>query len=334
MAQDVAGLDHDGAAVERWATVEAPARRRRWHTNGKGTFAVLIASSSDLDDLIPTLVAYQIEWNKLHGIVASALGRAPVDGADVEWCATTFGGTADDWGRVAEAWDGDLSAFLAEVSHHDLDVRVQMVGGSEIGYARVARRWWEPVTDYLRSRDLLQRPIYLVSSNTHSIANLLTGTARLPEAAIVTWLESDGPPYLRAELIKLREGRTRGSWANFFYYCARLFYQAHPDTSAWGGERREREQALGITHIPSRTALRVAAQVMELNRLDPASLDTRLRDVDADRLRHSDALIVNIDYPLGLGAYKCCARSASPRTSCAECMCWARRRPSTPQSAT
>ena len=52
--------------IEDWKPLEAPARRRRWFDDGDGTLAVLLASSSDLDDLIPTLVAYQIEWNKLR----------------------------------------------------------------------------------------------------------------------------------------------------------------------------------------------------------------------------------------------------------------------------
>ncbi len=32
----------------------------------KDTLAAFIASVSDIDDLIPMLTAYQIEWNKLH----------------------------------------------------------------------------------------------------------------------------------------------------------------------------------------------------------------------------------------------------------------------------
>jgi hypothetical protein len=52
--------------LEEWTPLEAPARRRRWYDDGSGTMAVLLASASDLDDLIPTLVAYQIEWNKLR----------------------------------------------------------------------------------------------------------------------------------------------------------------------------------------------------------------------------------------------------------------------------
>src|SRR5579864_6908510 len=55
-----------GADIMEWQAVKAPARRRRWDHDGQNTLAVLIASASDIDDLVPTLVAYQIEWNKLH----------------------------------------------------------------------------------------------------------------------------------------------------------------------------------------------------------------------------------------------------------------------------
>src|ERR1700680_1834856 len=55
-----------GADILSWQAVKAPARRRRWYQDRNATLAVLIASTSDIDDLVPTLVAYQIEWNKLH----------------------------------------------------------------------------------------------------------------------------------------------------------------------------------------------------------------------------------------------------------------------------
>jgi Family of unknown function (DUF6909) len=76
---------------------------------------------------------------------------------------------------------------------------------------------------------------------------------------------------------------------------------------AGGPERKRRrseaEREAGVEHISSRMALRVAAQIIPLARLDPARLDPRLGAVDADRLRSSDAVVVNVDYPLGLAAY-------------------------------
>ena len=301
MGQEAATFTRHGfGPLDDWQTVEAPARRRRWHDDGAGTLAVLIASSSDLDDLIPTLVAYQIEFNKLHRLAAAA---DPPDDVDAGWCAEALGGSLADWVRVGEAWAGGLGAFVEEVRRRELELRVRVLGGSEVGYARVTRRWWEPVLASLREQGLTDRPLYFVSSNTHSLVNLLTGTARLREREIVAWLEREGPDYLREELAKFTAGRTKGSWENFLYFCARLFFEAQPEDSAAWVERRRHEHAVGITHLPSRTALRVSAQVIALDRLDPQVLDSRLQDLDAPRLRASGAVIVNVDYPLGLAAY-------------------------------
>ena len=52
--------------VEDWEEVTARARRRRCYYDGESLLACFIASRSDIDDVIPMLTAYQIEWNKLH----------------------------------------------------------------------------------------------------------------------------------------------------------------------------------------------------------------------------------------------------------------------------
>src|SRR6185437_11485944 len=57
-----------GESIAHWQSVEAAARRRQWRYDGRSTLAVRIASSSDVDDVVPTLVAYHIEWNKLHAL--------------------------------------------------------------------------------------------------------------------------------------------------------------------------------------------------------------------------------------------------------------------------
>src|SRR5262245_32809373 len=60
-----------GFQVEQWQSVTASARRRKWFYDGAGTLAAFIASVSDTDDIVPTLVALQIEWNKFHWLLNS-----------------------------------------------------------------------------------------------------------------------------------------------------------------------------------------------------------------------------------------------------------------------
>src|SRR5436190_5117192 len=191
--------------IEDWEAVEAPARRRRWYDSGSGTLAVLLASTSDLDDVIPTLVAYQIEWNKLHA-AARATERPPGAEPDPAACADAFGGAEDDWIRIKDAWDGSLSDFLDEVSSRRLNLRIRMLGGSQVGYARMTRRWMAPIRAEMHHQGLADRPIYFVSSNTHSLVNLLTDTARSREKDIIGYIEERGPDYLREELQRFQEG--------------------------------------------------------------------------------------------------------------------------------
>jgi hypothetical protein len=286
--------------LREWPTVEAAARRRRWFEGPEdGTWAVLLASGSDLDDLIPTLVAYQIEWNKLRRRLRG-VGWPRAQGLPgAEECARVLGGAADDWTRLQEVWGTSYAERLGQVAEHGLSLRVRMLGGSQVGYARMTRRWWAPVRETLEHAHLRDAPMYVVSSNTHSLVNLVSGDAASQEDAIVSWVDEEGPADLREELGMFRSGASQGSWENFLYFAVKDFYAAGGDDAS----RRVAEQDVGITHLGSRTALRVAAQVMPLSRLDPARFDARLGEVDAQRLAASDAVIVNVDYPLGVGAY-------------------------------
>ena len=56
--------------VENWQEVSAAGRRRKMFFDGNETLAAFIASASDIDDLIPILTAYEIEWNKMHDLMA------------------------------------------------------------------------------------------------------------------------------------------------------------------------------------------------------------------------------------------------------------------------
>jgi len=287
--------------LQEWEPVEAPARRRRWYDSGDEVLAVLLASASDVDDLIPTLVAFQIEWNKISGRMQAA-GWPPGHDPEPEECAGSLGGRADDWTRLRETWGEPFADNLRTIAQRRLSLRVRMLGGTHVGYARMTRRWWAPVRDSLAAKHLDDRPLYFVSSNTHSLANLVTGLAREREDELVAYvggLDDDDP--MREELDALRDGRSEGSWENFLYFAAREFVDAGgPELRTW---RHEAEMEAGVEHRSSTTALRVSTQVIPLARLDAARLDPRLGAVDTKRLAASEAVIVNVDYPLGLAAY-------------------------------
>jgi hypothetical protein len=301
MGQEAEVFARNGIVIDEWEEADAPARRRRWHDSGGGIHAVLLASASDVDDLIPTLVAMQIEWNKIR-VRQRAAGWPPDSEPSAEECAAALGGAADDWARLRAAWGERFFERLRLIAERRMALRVRMLGGTHVGYARMTRRWWLPVQNELISQGLGDAPTYFVSSNTHSLVNIVTGTAREREERLIEYVQTlPDDDILREELTAFREGRAEGSWENFLYFVARLYFDMHGEEGR--RVRRESEARSGVSHLPSRTALRVPAQIIPLAKLLPDRLDPRLGDVDAAALADSDAVIVNIDYPLGVAAY-------------------------------
>jgi hypothetical protein len=158
-----------GEDAGMWQPVTAPGRRRRWLWDGGERIAVLTASETDVDDLIPTLVALQIEWNKLH----MRLKGIDLEGHDPLTLWRRLDVSESDWLHLAEIAGEGARGWLATVAAEEKDFRVRTVGGTHVGYARVVRRWWQPVENYLREQGLGDRPLYFVSSNTHTLANLV-----------------------------------------------------------------------------------------------------------------------------------------------------------------
>jgi hypothetical protein len=301
---------HGYADLEDWTLVAAPGRRRRWRYDGHDTLAVYVGSTSDLDDLIPTIVAWQIEWNKLHARIvadddlARRIGQDSASGTHVEpeeadVIRAGLGIEPHDWTRLQRAWGAEFWPNLRRAAAHKRDLHLRMLGGTYLGYSRSARRWWEPVGRVLTERGLADRPIYFISSNTHSIVNILTGTARRRRDRLIRFIEQSQHPDLLPELRKLQAGDTRSSWDNFLYFAARLYFAANPEER---DARNREEEERGVITLETDSALDVGVQLIDLTRLDPTDLDPRIVQVAGDALR-SDAVIVNINYPLGLAAY-------------------------------
>ena len=284
-----------GADIMEWQPLKAPARRRRWYQDGR-TLAVLIASTSDIDDLVPSLVAYQIEWNKLH----KALHGVELTEESAREAA---GASEDDWQRLHEAWGESFDSTLELVQKDECHIGLRLIGGSHLGYARMAARWWLPIAGAMAELGVLDSPVYFVSSNAHSLVNVLSGTAREFEREILDWVR-DNDPELEEERHKLEVGHSRASRQNWLYFVARQIFDLHPEREQLRKRRVELEAARGIRHISAKgTGVDSAAQIFKLSSLDASAIDPRVGTVDVERLRASGACIVNVDYPLGFAAY-------------------------------
>jgi hypothetical protein len=295
-------------AIDGWTPVSAPGRRRQWLWDGKETLAVVIASTSDLDDVIPTLVAYQLEWNKLHRLIQSQpdiLAALAHEVAPDDDALTNLGDRllipVEDWDRLRAIWGTHLWPILQRIAAAPKDMRVRMLGGTHLGYARLVERWWEPIGDFLEASGLLDRPVYFVSSNAHSIVNLLSGYVRRRAETLWRFLETTRDGAAAAEIEALRRASTYSNPENVLYYAARLWNAAHDDPARMQ-QRELEERERGIITIQPTSGFDVCAQVVDLSRVQVEDLDPRLNEL-AGVIGESNAVILNVDYPLGMAAY-------------------------------
>jgi hypothetical protein len=311
-----------GLPVTEWERVTAPGRRRRMHFDGARTLAVFITSRSDIDDLVPILVAYQIEWNKLHVLLQGPVSRlllaqsadrtAPLDDTERALLATALQVDVEDVRRLEMVWGAQFLPTLGRMAAHRRQIGLRQIAGSLADYRRATALWWDDLSTHLRQHsspvvELEDRPVYFVSSNTHSLVNLITGCALREERAMLEYMEARGHESLLAEYraIQSQGGNTHKN--NFLYYVQKK-YLADAD-AATRKRFRDAERDLGIQRIPSKHGSELETQVIELNRVRPEWLDPRLLvGVHAELFSNSNAVIVNVDYPLGLAAYELLTR--------------------------
>ncbi|GAC1449559.1 MAG: hypothetical protein PVSMB4_07830 [Ktedonobacterales bacterium] len=303
-----------GFPVEQWQAVTASARRRKWFYDGKSTLAAYIASVSDTDDIVPTLVALQIEWNKFHWLLNTdpttmQLLESRVDRSSPVYAEITkvvrerLHVTMEDWRRLEVMWGDQMWNSLLAIGKERKSFTLRMLGGSHVGFVRATRKWWAPVNKLLDDLRLGRRPVYFVSSNSHSLANLLSGTAARRQDELTRFATGGADPFLAEEYRKIKENRSPGNWQNFLYFAARE-YQRTPAGQGFGRSRPVEEQERGIWYIGARHGLELDVQVIDLSKLHPDDLDPRVRVAGSERIAESHGIIINIDYPLGMAAYR------------------------------
>jgi hypothetical protein len=298
--------------IEDWQEVSARARRRRCFIDGDGLLACYIASRSDIDDVIPIMTAYQIEWNKLHYLIMELSPEeikslATGDESQRERLADIMRISLEDLERLFTVWGDNALEMLVRIRDQKMDLEVQLFSGSLNEYRRATRYWWDNIES--QYENIKDRPVYFISSNAHSIPNLLSGFALMQKDRITAFIENEGDPDLKAEWRDINQQEVPSRPENFLYYVLKKF-QASSEGMDLVDAQKAYERDHGIHRFPSEHAFDVEAQIIELSKLNPETIDPRLspetfgqEEADWTFLRDSEALIINIDYPLGLAAY-------------------------------
>ena len=235
-----------------------------------------------------------------------------VDQAAFEALAVALKMAVDDLERLRLIWGKDFLPTLELIASRRCSFRVRLLGGSLSEYWRATRLWWDNIE--VACPDLVNRPVYFVSSNPHSIPNILSGFALQRQDELLAYLYSGKEPELQAEWRAIDNGELPSSRENFLYYLLKK-YQQSPDGGHLVSEQDRAERSCGILHIPSEHVFDVEAEIIEICHLDPDRFDHRLDifnggPIDWTFLKRSNALILNIDYPLGLAAYNILSKIA------------------------
>jgi hypothetical protein len=300
--------------IDQWQAVKASARRRRWYYDGKSTLSAYVASESDIDDIVPILVAFQIEWNKFHWLLnvdptTMQLLESRVDRASPVFAEITkvvrerLHIEVEDWKRLELIWGDLMWPNLLVMGRDRKNLTIRMLGGSYVDFARTARRWWTPIEKLLTDLRLEKRPVYFVSSNMHSLANLLGGMAIRRQDELTRFALSGADPFLTDECRKIKEGASPGSWQNFLYYSAREYSRTSGGRD-YGRARPIEEQERGIWTVGARHGIEIDAQVIDLSKVRVGDIDERCHIAGIEHLPESRSVILNIDYPLGIAAYR------------------------------
>jgi len=236
--------------VETWLPVTAKARRRRSFFDGQHTLACYIGSRSDIDDMVPILTGFQIEWNKLHRLLqGDQVRRFLQDPLDTEEglavLATGLGVESEELERLREVWGDSFWPMLRAIAGQRKDFRIRLLAGSLRDYRQATHIWWERVEQAVPS--IQQRPVYFISSNAHSLVNLISGFALRHEEELIRYLERPECSGLLSEWEDIQARQVRSSRENFLYYVLKKYVRTEGGKQARQA-RAEDEKAWNLEY--------------------------------------------------------------------------------------
>ena len=294
LGQSETFFEENGVAVSSWQEVFASSRRRRYLFDGESALVAFMSSKSDIDDVIPALVCLQIEWNKAHSHFQRSGIRFSFKTEDEEVVRISSKILKTDASKL-----GIYANALRRMAEEPCNLSVQNYEASYCRYRKETEIWWQQIIRHCP--DLENRKIYFVSSNTHSLINLISGFAESIADEILKFASADDS---LAKLVgEYRNDSTSLLQKKNILYYLLMKYESSSEGESVAARRISYEENVGILRIRSLQTLDVPTQIIDLSKLSAALKEQDTGVGLADWTTDTDALILNIDYPLGRTAY-------------------------------
>jgi hypothetical protein len=289
-----------------WRPARAQSRNRFMLSDGGSRLVVFICSLSDVDDLISSLTCFQIEWNKMHSrLDSTSLGRDLASGSiraeEVgDRIRKTLGVSQDSWMLLWQVWGQNWNEKMRALAKSPKNFKVIFSSDKPDDYQQIYQAWWSLISDHFQHLDLSNRPVYFVSSNDYSLTDLLSGYAFSHRGSILDRVMDANKDGLNRIWRLIQSDDEPGRQENLLYHALQSYLEADP---ARMDDMMEMEEESGILRHEGSEALDIKCQMIEVCRLRPERMDQRLHLDGMEMLRQSRALILNIEYPLGMAAY-------------------------------
>ncbi|HEX9804657.1 MAG TPA: hypothetical protein VGA67_03175, partial [Candidatus Dojkabacteria bacterium] len=202
LSQSMRSIKREGFESDNWKESPAPARRRKMYTQDEDLF-VIINSVTDVDDLVCLLTSFQIEWNKINSILNlnSKDSDEAISTNNSEWLSRILG-NSEVIEKLGDIKRVELFEFFRTIKSKKMQFKVTQLRGSYIDYSKSGADWFENIIAKTNKKDFTKRPIYFISSNTHSIVNNITGFVNEKEDELVKFMREKN----MSDLLEFWEG--------------------------------------------------------------------------------------------------------------------------------
>jgi hypothetical protein len=278
ISQNQADFDNNGVEHGLKNIVTSKNRRRlMFYDSEHQSLCCLINSDSDIDDLVNLLLIYQIGTQKIK----NSLNDQPKLNA------------------LNEVFSSGLPEILTYLTDNIFDPQILLYPTTEAGYIANCRNWWLSQAAQSRFLNLDKSPVYFVSSNAHSLTNIIGGYINSKQNYIFDFIaEHHSDIYQQWFDSKVEKNLYQVN--DFLYYLSSEFLSDNPE---YVSDKKSYEAKLGVIELNQISDFPVDTQIIPLKSLIlSTNLDPNLVIPERDKLLNSNALIVNVQYPLGIAA--------------------------------